>query len=204
MRRVLRDECPDAFEHYPAGVFAAHGQHVFAVDLGVQTRFVQDAVDVLLDEVGLAFFHHQQAAFARAKALELIVHQGVGDVQHIQRNVGLAEVVGQAQQLQRTHHAVVQATLQHDAKVLHVLRKEFVELVFLNELDRCGPAFVGFFLFVQIAGGRQNDAVDVALGVFDGVFEREARPHVIACGKAAMHMAGADAQLQHHRRVAGL
>ena len=107
VRRVLRDECPDAFEHHPAGVFAAHGQHVFAVDLGVQTRFVQDAVDVLLDEVGLAFFHHQQAALAGAKAFEFIVDQGVGDVQHIQRNVGLAEIVGQAQQLKCTHHTVV-------------------------------------------------------------------------------------------------
>ena len=204
LRRVLPDERPDAFQQDSASVFAAHGQHVFAVHPNVQVGLVQDAVDVLLDEVGLAFFHHQQAALARAKAFEFFVDQRVGDVQHIQRNVGLAEVVGQAQQLQRPHHAVVQATLHHDAKVLRTFRKEFVELVLLNELQGRWPARVGFFLLVQIAGGRQHDAVDIALGVFDGVFEGEAGPHVVAGGKPAMHMAGADAQFQHHRCVAGL
>ena len=174
------------------------------MNLGVQTCFVQDAVDVLLNEIGLPFFHHQQAALSFAKALEFIVHQRVGDVQHIQRNVGLAEVVGQAQQLQCTHHAVVQTTLHDDAKVLHVFGKKFVELVFLNELQGRWPAGKGFFLLVQVTGGWQHDAVDIALGVFNGVFEGEAGPHVVAGRKAAMHMAGADAQLQHHRGVAGL
>ena len=37
--------------------------------------------------------------------------------------------------------------------------------------------------------------------LFQRVLEREGRPHVVAGGEAAVDVAGADAQLQHHRRV---
>ncbi|SPF36238.1 hypothetical protein SBA4_1840017 [Candidatus Sulfopaludibacter sp. SbA4] len=72
-----------------------------------------------------------------------------------------------------------------------------------DELLRGGPALLDFFLLVQVAGGRQHDAADVAHGVFDGVLEGERRAHVVLRAEAAVHVARADAQLQHDGRVAG-
>ena len=50
---------------------------------GLQVGLAQKGVDALLNEVGLAFFDQQDAALAGAKALELVVNQRVGQVQHI-------------------------------------------------------------------------------------------------------------------------
>ena len=56
----------------------------------------QNSVDVLFNEVRLAFFDNQQATFAAAERFELLVHQGVGDIQDVKGNLRLAKSVGQA------------------------------------------------------------------------------------------------------------
>ncbi len=53
------------------------------------------------------------------------------------------------------------------------------------------------------ARGRQHDAADVALRVLQRLLQGELGALVVACNEVPVHMAGADAQLQHHGRVAG-
>ena len=194
----------DALQHHPAGVLAGHRQHVLAVQPGLDVRAAQDGVQLLLDEIGLAFLDDQHRALAGAEAHHLGVHDRVGDVEHVQRDAGVAVGVRQAQQLQCAHHVVVHPALQDDAEVLRILGEELVEPVVLDELHRRRPALLDLLALVQIAGRRQHDAVGLASGLFDGVLEREGGAPVGLGDEAAVHVAGADAQLQHHRRVGRL
>jgi hypothetical protein len=69
-----------------------------------------------------------------------------------------------------------------------------------DELLRGRPALGHLFLLVQEAGRRQHDAVHVAARLLDRVLQREHGPDVVLGHEAAVHVAGADAQFQHHRR----
>ena len=66
-----------------------------------EVGFAQDGVEVLLDEIGLAFLDHQHGALARAEPPDLVVDQRIGDVQNVERNLAVAERVGQAEQFER-------------------------------------------------------------------------------------------------------
>jgi len=166
--------------------------------------FAQNGVDVLFDEVGLPLFDYEQPALAGAKGFELFVHQRVGHIQHIQRNLRLAESICQAQDFQGAKHTVVQAALHDNAKILGCWRKEFIDAMVLNEFNGCRPALFDLFLFVQIARWGQHNAVDIPFGMLDGVFQCELGAHIVFGGKLPVHMACPNAQYQHHRRVAGL
>jgi hypothetical protein len=85
----------------------------------------------------------------------------------------------------------------------HSVGEELVEAALLDELDGGGPAVGDLLLLLRIAGRRQHHAAGVALRVLDRVFEREAGPLVGLGLETAVHVAGAYAQLQHHRRAAG-
>ena len=80
-------------------------------------------------------------------------------------------------------------------------REEFVQLPLLNEFLRGRPAFLHFFLLVQEAARRQHDPAHVARRMFDRVRKSELRTHVVLGDKSSVHVAGADAQFQHHRSI---
>ncbi|MCY1361149.1 hypothetical protein D9M69_478070 [compost metagenome] len=164
----------------------------------------QDGREVLLDEVGLAFFHDEHGALAFAEADDFALDDGIGHVHHIQRHAGLAVHVGQAQAFERTQQRVVAAALHDDADVVGVFGEELVELALLDEAHGGGPAVLHLLLFMHEARGRQHDAADVALRVLQRFLQRELGALVVAGDEVAVHMAGADAQLEHHGRVAGL
>ena len=201
---VLLQEGPQAGAHRGGRVFARHRQHVLAMQVHVQAPLQHDGGDVLLDEVRLPLFQHQQGLLVLAEALELVVHQGVGDVHHVQRDLRLAIHVRQPQALQRADHGVVEPALQGDAHVRGLLGEELVEPALLDEAHGRGPAFLDLFFFVDEAGRRQHDAADVAHGVFQRVAHGERRRPVVRRDELAVQVAGADAHLQHHRRMAGL
>ena len=104
----------------------------------------QHRVQVLLDVVGLAFLEQQHGALVAAEVDDLVLDDGVGHVHDVQRDAAVAEVVGQAQQLQRADDAVVQAALQDQADVGLVAVEMLVELVFLDIADGGGPAVLIF------------------------------------------------------------
>ena len=87
----------------------------------------------------------------------------------------LAEHVGEPEQLERAQRGIVHAALHDDADVARIAVEELVELMLLDESYRCRPAFLDLLLLVQIARGRQHDAVGVADRVLERVLERERR-----------------------------
>src|SRR5438105_684066 len=96
---ILLDKTQNAFGHDRSGVLARHGQHIFAVDFGLNTGSAQDGVQVLLDEIGLALLDYHHAALIGAEALYLIFDQRISNVQNVERNPAVAKSVRQAQQL---------------------------------------------------------------------------------------------------------
>ena len=65
----------------------------------------------LLDVVRLPLLDDQHRVLVAGEVEELLVDQRIGDVQHVERHVGAAADVGEAEPLQRAHHAVVHAAL---------------------------------------------------------------------------------------------
>ena len=195
---------PHPFEHLVQGVFPRRWEQVFAVQHSGAAGLAQHRGDVLLHEVGLAFFHQQDRALALTKAQHLGIDHGVGDVHHIQGDPAAAIHIGQAQALEHPDQGVVIAALHHDAHVLQIALEKFIELVFFNEVHGRWPALGEFFLLVHKTGGRQHDAADIALWLLHRFVQGKRGAQVVAGGEAAMHMASTDAQLQHHRGVAGL
>ena len=71
----------------------------------------------------------------------------------------------------------------------------------LDEAHRRRPALLDLLLLLQVARGRQHHAAGVPPGMIERVLERERRAHVVVRAKAATHMTGPDADLEHDRRV---
>ncbi|MNS14411.1 hypothetical protein D3C72_460300 [compost metagenome] len=202
-RPVALEEFAQAVAHDLGRVFAGHRQHVLAGQARVDARAAQHRVQVLLDVVRLAFFQQQYGALAAAEVDDLVLDDGVGHVHDVQRDAAVAEVVRQAQQLQGADDAVVQTALQDQADVVLVAVEVLVERVFLDVADGGGPAFLDLLLFMQEGGGRQHDAAGVARRAFQRLGQRIGGALVFLCDEAAVHMAAANAQLQHHGCLAG-
>ena len=131
------------------GVFAGHRQHVLAGKRGVDVGAPQDRVDRLLDEIRLAFLDHQHRALADAERDQFVVDQRIGDVQDMERHARRAPNVGEAEQLQRAHDAVVHAALQDDADLGDVAGERLVEPARLDELHRRRPASLDLVLLMH-------------------------------------------------------
>ena len=129
-----------ALHHHVGGVFAAHRQHVLAENARVDVGAAQRGIEHLLDVVGMPLLHHQYGALAGAELRDLIRHHRIGDVHAVDRNARIAERVGKADALHHAQHGVVETALQDDADFVAVTGELFVELVVLDELDRCRQA----------------------------------------------------------------
>ena len=79
--------------------------------------------------------------------------------------------------------------------------KIFVQAALADEFHRGRPALVDLVLLMHERGGRQHDAIDVAHRIFQRLAHGEFRLLIVFRNEAAMHVAGADAQFQHHRGV---
>ena len=163
------------------------------MNFGLNVGLAQYRVDVLFDEIGLALLNQQDAALTGAKALELVIYQRIGDVEHIQWHFRLAESIGETEHFEPTQHAVVKPALHHDAKVFGAFGKKLIDLMVLNEFDSCRPALVDLFELLRVAGRWQHHAAGVAPRVFDRVFQRECGAFVGLGGEAAVDMTGANA-----------
>src|SRR3989304_2531326 len=101
---------------------------------------LQRRPDRLLEIIWLPLLDDQHILFAAAEVDDFGWHKWIGYVEHIDRNFGRAVSVGKAQALQRTHHAVVEATLHNDANMIVLASENLVEMVFGDVLDGRGPA----------------------------------------------------------------
>ena len=188
--------------HHLGRVLAGRRQHVLAVQRRLDVAAAQQSGQLLLDVLGLPFFHHQHGAFADAKVFQLDWHQRVGDVEHQQRNIRLAKRIGHAELLQRANQRVVQATLHHDAHIAVLAVKVFIEPMLGDVAPRRRNALVALELFMAKGHGRVREAPVVKRGRF--VHQRmlgDGGRQVVFGHEAAAHMAGADAQLQHGGHV---
>ena len=103
--------------------------------------------------------------------------------------------------MQRPHRRIVHAAQHHDADVAVFGAESLVQFVRLDELDRRRPAPLVLVLLLHVGGGRQHDAIDVAHRVFQRLAQRVLRLLVVLGDERPMDVAGADANLEHHRRV---
>ena len=202
---VLLQKLQQALGHDFGGVLAALRQHVFAVQRGLQVTAAQGQRQLLLDVFGLPFFEQQHRCFTGAKRGQLFRHQGVGDVEHQDRQAAFAKGISQVKLLQSADQGVVQTALHNDPQVLlRAACKMFIQLVLGDEAARRRHALFGLALFMHESDGRMRQAhVVKARRVFEQVLFGDARRLIVARGKTAAHMARADAQLHDHRHVAG-
>ena len=158
----------------------------------------------LFDELRLAFLHDQQRLLALGEAAHFLRHQGIGDVQHQDGNAAGAVEIRQAQFRQRPQQGVAQAALHDDAQRVRCPFQNLVELGFADEIDSGRPALLHLAPLLQIGGRGQDDPLLIAHRAPQGILQGEGRRAVALGAEVAVHVAGADAQHQHHRRVAGL
>ena len=140
--RSSRRKAPTPSSMTCAGIFAGHRAGVLAEQPGRSAGLVQHRAEGLLDVVRLAFLDHQHRVLARAEVEELVVDQRIGDVQHIERHVGAAADVGEAEALQRADDAVVHAALHDDADAAVGRAEDLVQLALADEFTAAGQRFV--------------------------------------------------------------
>ncbi len=201
---ATRSDRNDEAIDVPPCIFAGHRQHALSLDAGRNVGAAQNRIHRLLDEFRLALLDDQNRFFPRAEADEFGVDQRIGDVEHVERDAAIAEHIGEPEDFERAQRSIVHAALHDDADVVGLAIEHLVELVLLDEAHGGRPALFDLFPLVQVARGRQHDAVGVAHGAFERVFEREGPARIVARGEAAIDVTGADAQLQHHRGVGRL
>src|SRR5579884_1073949 len=203
MRSVVANELQNALHDDWRGVFARHGEQIFAVQSGLYVGAAQDGVQILLDEIRLTFLNDQHGTFSDAKALHFLIDERIGDVHDVEWHAAIAEDVAQAEQLERANHGVVHSTLEQDAKVPGTPGNKFVQASCFDKFLRSGPALLDFFLFVEEACGGKDNTSHVAHGLFHGVFERELRSDIVLGHKAPVDMTRTNAQFEHYGRIAG-
>ena len=86
------------------------------MQLHLTFEFVEVGAKLLFDMIRLAFLDHQHVILTFAEVVELIAQQRIGDVQHIERHLGMAVDIRKAQPLQGTDDGVVHAALDNDAQ----------------------------------------------------------------------------------------
>ena len=164
---------------------------------------VEDGGDRVLDVGGLAFLDHQHGLLALAERKDFVIDQGIGDVEHVKRDLALAVGVSEPQPLQGADHPVVHAALQDDAE-LAVPAETLVEAALLNEAPGRGHALGHLLDLVTVGVGRQRNAVRPSLRVFQRLAHGERRRPIVLRLEGAVDVAGADPDLQDHRRMGGL
>ena len=156
----------------------------------------------LFDVFGLAFFHHQHAAFVQTEIGDLIGHQRRRDVEHQQWNARVAKGIGQTKLLQGANQGVVEAALHDDAHIAVFTLKVFVQPVGFD-VSTCSRNALGVFeFFVLKRDGRMRQTVVVKLARFGHRVQGRHCGRLVVFGhKTATHMAGANAQLHQRGHV---
>ena len=205
MRRVLVKKARQSAHDHLCGVFAGEQQQILAVQAGLNVGAPQERGNVLLDEFRHAFLEQQHCALAGAERRYFLWYQRIDHVESEHRQAGVAEVLGQAQHPQCAQDVVVQASRTDDSHTLFAALEDFVQPVVADEFPGCGQAHVRLELLLPECGRRMREALVIEFG---GTGEELAggnrRRAVVAGDKAALEVAGADAQLHDDRTVGRL
>ena len=164
----------------------------------MQIRLAQHGIEAVFDKFRLAFLNEQHCLFVGAEPSDLIIDQRIGNVQHIDGNVGVAKAVRQPNQFQCANQIIVHSALDDDPDIAGMATEKFVHLVVADEFYCSWPAVLDLFPLVEEIGGRQNNPVGIALGIFHRVLQAKGRSHIILGDEFAIEVAGPDAKFQHH------
>ena len=201
----LRDEGGEPVDQRLRLIFARFRQAALAEHAGLDVGAAQLHVDGLLDVVGRAFLDHQHRTFSDAKLAHLLRHQRKRDVEHVDRNPADAVEVGEIEPRQRAQHAAGEPAQHDDADIGEVARDHLVELPLADELLRGRQPLIDLEpLLREDHRWMREPAVFEARRAGDAVLAGE-RGAAVGLGlELAGDVAGADAQLHHHGRVARL
>ncbi len=201
----LRHERGDAVDQRLRLVFAGARQRPLAEHACPNISAAQLDVDCVLDVGGRAFLDHQHCALVGAERAQLVRHQRERDVEHVDRDAACAVEIGEAEPRQRAEHAVGEPAKRDDAHVGEVAGDHFVELVLADEC-LCGrEALLELEPLLREGDGRMRKlAVVEARRSGEAILAGEGGALVGLGLELAGDMAGADAQLHHHGRVARL
>ncbi len=204
-RLHLGEERGQAREQHVGRIFARLGQHPLAEHPGLDVGAAQFGIDSLLHIVGIALLDDEHRALAGAEVAQLLRHQRIGDVEAIDRDARTAEQVGEPQPFERARDAIVEPAERDDADLGEVARKELVEFLGADEFLRRRLALLDLELFVQERDRRVGEPRVVEFGrAGQAVDAGEFGAPVVLGLELAGDVAGADAQFEHHRRVARL
>ena len=192
-------------QHDLAGVFAGFRQRALAVDAGLDVGTAQLGVDRLLDVIRESLFDDQHVFLADAERLQFVGDQRIDEIEAVDRDAGIAEIVGEAEARQRAQQRVGQPAERDDTELLQVAVEELIQFVLARERLRGRQPLVDLELLLHkrqrrmreariIKDRRAVDAVEAGLG----------RGAIGLGGELAGDVAGAHAQLEHHWRVARL
>ena len=201
---VLAEKRHQSLRYRRRSVFAGLGQHILAVQLRIEVGPAQDLPDRLLQELGRALLHHQHRPLAGAEAHDLLGHQRVRDVEHVGRQGHVAMRVGKAGHGEPAVQHIEKPALHDDAELAILGPQRLVELVLDDELQRRRQPPLQLVGLLAEGGRRMRQPVVVERGGHRPARGRYRRGHVVAGRERAVDMAGAHAQLDHHRRVGGL
>jgi hypothetical protein len=174
-----------------------------AEDAGRDVGAAQLHVHRLLDVFGMAFLDHEHGALAGAEGGDFFRHQRIDDVEHQHWHARFAEYVGQPYALKRAQHAVGQTAHDDDADVGEIAVDHLVELVLANESARGRKALFDLQPLLREDHRRMcQPPVFEARRTGELVEPRYDAFAIVLRGEFACGVTGADAQLQHHRRMA--
>ncbi len=202
-RPRLREEGREPLEQHLRHVLAGARQATLAEHAGLDVGAAQLDVDRLLDVVGRALLDHQHGALAGAELAQLLRHQRIDDVEHVDRDAAGAVEVGEIEPRERAQHAVGEPADHDDADVVEVAGDHLVELALADELLRGRQPLLDLEPLLRENDGRmRKPAVLEARRTGDAVLAGKRGAAVVLGLELAGDVAGADAQLHHDRRVA--
>ena len=204
VRGMTLKKFADPGQYMLADVLTCRRQDVLAGQVYGAAGLVKNRCQSIFDVGGLALLDHQDRLLALTKSQEFRIDQGVGHIQHVQRNPTVAEDVGEPEAVQRPDHTVVHATLHDDANRPAGRTEDLVQALTADEFHCRRPALIDFFLFVRIGGRRQNDTVCPAARRVQRFAHSQRWSPVITCRERAIDVTGTDPELQHHRCVGRL
>ncbi len=199
----LGDEAGKRVEQHLGGIFARARQRALAEHARRHVGAAQLHVDRLLDIIGTSLLDHEHGALSRAELAQLLGHERKRDVEHVDRYAARAVEIGEIESLERAQHPVGEPSEDDDADLGKVTRDHLVELARADEPLRGGKPLLDLAPLLRKDDGRMRQpAIVKARRTAEAVLAGK-RGAAIGFGlELAGDVAGADAQLHHHRRMA--
>jgi hypothetical protein len=202
--RVAAQEAREGGQHHLGDVLAMRGHHVLAVDARGDAVLEGQRLQLLLDEARHAFLEHEHPLLALEKGEELLRDEWMDHVQHEQRDAGLAERVGHAQELESPQRGRGEAALEDDAEPLLLAGDHLVEAALDDVAPGRGQPPLELLRLLGVGGRRVAQAAVVEGVALERGVHRDGRADIVAADEAPAHVRRPDPQADDGRKIGGL